>query len=113
VSLIRNIAVASVIGLSPLMLAQAADLPDWIAPPTYDCKACHAIDHKVVGPAWHDVAMKYKGDPKAKDMLKTKVKNGGAGNWNAVTGGAPMTPHPGLTDEQLDKVVEYVLSLAK
>lgn len=112
-SLIRNIAVASVISLSPLVAAQAAELPDWISPPAYDCKACHAIDKKMVGPAWQDVAVRYKDDAKAKDALKTRVKAGGSGNWKDVTGGVPMPAHPNLSDEQLDKVVDYVLSLAK
>jgi cytochrome c len=92
--------------------AQAADIPEWINPPTYDCRACHAIDKKLVGPPWKAVAERYKGDPAARQTLKAKVREGGKGNWNEVTGGAAMSPHPDLTDEELDKVVGFVLSLA-
>lgn len=106
------IAAVAGLGIAPLA-AQAEDLPDWIKAAPYDCKGCHAIDHKVIGPAWHDVAVKYKGDAGAEAKLMEKVKKGGKGNWDAVTGGIPMTPHPTLTDEQLKKAVDFVLSLAK
>jgi len=88
-------------------------IPDWIKMPTYDCRACHAIDHKLVGPAWKDVAEKYKGDPKAEAMLMEKVKKGGKGNWDKVTGGVSMPPHPLLSDADLKRAVDFVLSLAK
>lgn len=91
--------------------ASITTMPDWITTPTYDCKGCHAIDKKVIGPAWRDVAKKYKGDAGAEAMLIQKVKNGGKGNWTSVTGGVPMTPHPKLTDAELKKVVDFVLSL--
>ncbi|MEJ2181013.1 MAG: cytochrome C-551, partial [Gammaproteobacteria bacterium] len=51
------------------------------------CLACHSVDKKVVGPAWKDVAAKYKGDAGAKATLVEKVKKGGKGNWTKVTGG--------------------------
>jgi len=95
------------------LAAPAADMPDWIKMPTYDCKACHAIDHKLVGPAWQDVANKYKGDAKAEAMLMQKVKKGGKGNWDKVTGGVAMPPHPNISDADLKKVLDFELSLAK
>ena len=92
------------------------------------CLACHAVDKKVVGPAWKDVAEKYKGQkeitatltdgtvekgsPKA--VLIKKVQKGGKGNWTEVSGGAPMPPYsPRVSDADIDKLVDFVLSLAK
>jgi cytochrome c len=72
----------------------------------YGCTACHAVDHKVVGPAFKDVAAKYKGqDVEAK--LAAKVRNGGAGVWGQV----PMTPNPQVPDSDLHALVKWILSL--
>ena len=84
--------------------AEASVSPDQM-PAKYGCTACHAVDHKVVGPAFKDVAAKYKGqDVEAK--LAEKVKNGGAGVWGQV----PMTPNPQVPDEDLHALVKWVLS---
>ncbi|WP_455218276.1 c-type cytochrome [Kaarinaea lacus] len=76
------------------------------------CLACHSVDKKIVGPAWKDVAAKYKGDAGAKATLIEKIKKGGKGNWTAVTGGAPMPPYsPRVSDENIAKMVDFVLGL--
>ena len=76
------------------------------------CLACHSVDKKVVGPAWKDVAAKYKGDANAKATLIHKVKKGGKGNWTKVTGGAPMPPYsPRVKDADIEKLVDFVMSL--
>ncbi len=76
------------------------------------CTACHAIDKKVVGPAWADVAAKYKGDAAAKDALIDKVKKGGKGNWTEVTKGVPMPPYsPRVADADIAELVDFVLAL--
>lgn len=76
------------------------------------CLACHSVEKKVVGPAWKDVAAKYKGDAAAKAALIEKVKKGGKGNWTAVTGGAPMPPYsPRVADADIEKLVDFVLGL--
>ena len=78
------------------------------------CLACHSVDNKVVGPAWKDVSAKYKGNAGAKAQLVEKVKKGGKGNWTAVTGGVPMPPYsPRVSDADIEKLVDFVLSLAK
>ena len=78
------------------------------------CLACHSIEKKIVGPAWKDVAAKYKGDAGARDALIKKVHTGGKGNWTKVTGGAPMPPYsPRVSDENIEKLVDFVLGLAK
>jgi cytochrome c len=74
------------------------------------CLACHSIEKKVVGPAWQDVANKYKGDASMKDKLVAKVKAGGKGVWGEV----PMPPYsPRVADADITSLVEFVLSLAK
>jgi cytochrome c len=73
------------------------------------CIACHAVDTKRVGPAYKDVAAKYKGDAKAPGVLFDKVRHGGSGNWGQV----PMIPHPAdkISDEELKAAIHWVLSL--
>jgi cytochrome c len=74
------------------------------------CMACHSIERKIVGPAWNDVSEKYKGDASAHAALVIKVKKGGKGAW----GHAPMPPYsPRVSDENIDKLVTFVLSLKK
>lgn len=72
------------------------------------CFGCHAIDHKVVGPAWKEVAAKYRGNAKAEAMLADKVSKGGKGVWgNAVMPAqAPKTP-----EADIKTLVKFVLSL--
>lgn len=78
------------------------------------CLACHSVEKKVVGPAWQDVANKYKGDAGAKAALVAKVKAGGKGNWTEVTGGVPMPPYsPRVADADIATLVDFVLGLAK
>jgi cytochrome c len=72
-----------------------------------DCTSCHAVDRKVVGPAYRDVATKYRGQPNAVEKLAQKIGQGGSGDWGQV----PMTPHPGLTTAQLKQMVAWILSL--
>jgi cytochrome c len=76
------------------------------------CLACHAVEKKVVGPAWGDVAAKYKGDAGAKAALVDKVKKGGKGNWTEVTGGVPMPPYsPRVADADIEALVDFILGL--
>ncbi len=78
------------------------------------CLACHSVEKKVVGPAWQDVSARYKGDAGARDSLIAKVKAGGKGNWTEVTGGVPMPPYsPRVADADIEKLVDFILSLAK
>jgi cytochrome c len=71
-----------------------------------DCMLCHKVDGKLVGPAFKDVAAKYKGDKAAAAKLADKVKKGGSGVW----GTTPMMAHPNLSDDDLKSAVEWVLA---
>ena len=71
------------------------------------CMACHAVDKKLVGPSYQDVAKKYKAADEA--MLVAKVKAGGKGVWGQI----PMPPNAALKDEDLKNLVQWVLAGAK
>ncbi len=70
------------------------------------CTACHAVDKKLVGPSYKDVAKKYAGNAKAEAMLIEKVKKGGVGTWGQV----PMPPNPNVKDADVQTLVKWVLS---
>ena len=73
------------------------------------CAACHAVDKKVVGPAFQDVAAKYKGNEKAAAMLVDKVKKGGVGVWGQI----PMPPNGYVSDADIKELVAWILTLKK
>ncbi len=76
------------------------------------CMACHAIDKKVVGPSWKDVAARYKGQADARALLIDRVKKGGKGNWTEVTRGVPMPPYsPRVSDANIEKLVDFILAM--
>ena len=70
------------------------------------CMGCHAVDRKLVGPSFKDIAARYKADPQAVAKLSKKVKDGGSGVWGAI----PMPAHPRMSDADLHSVVEWVLA---
>ncbi|MDX1915444.1 MAG: c-type cytochrome [Methylophilus sp.] len=72
------------------------------------CLACHSVDKKVLGPAYKDIAAKYKGDKTAEAKLVAKVKAGGSGVW----GNIPMPANsPQVKDEDIKTIVQWILSL--
>lgn len=73
----------------------------------YTCMACHQVEVKVVGPAFKEVAAKYKGDAQAATALAGRIKAGGAGVWGSM----PMPPNPTVTDEDMKTIVDWVLAL--
>jgi cytochrome c5 len=75
----------------------------------HGCSACHAVDKKIVGPAYQDVAAKYKGDKDAPAKLAQKVKAGGTGAWGQI----PMPPNAAVPDEDVKALVNWILTLKK
>ena len=71
------------------------------------CTACHAVDKKVVGPAFKEVAAKYRSDKTAQAKLEEKVKKGGVGAWGQV----PMPPNSAVPDKDIKTLVTWILSL--
>jgi len=70
------------------------------------CMGCHAVDRKLVGPSFRQIAARYKGDPNAQAKLQAKVRDGGSGVWGAI----PMPSHPGMSAADIRTVVEWVLA---
>ncbi len=71
-----------------------------------NCMACHAVDKKIVGPSYKDVAAKYKGDKAAVDKLATKIIKGGSGSWGAI----PMPANPQVSEADSKKLASWVLA---
>jgi len=96
-----------------LVLAAAAALPASLPVHAQEelakkhaCLACHAVDKKLVGPAYKDVAAKYRGDASAEAKLVEKVKKGSQGTWGQV----PMPPNAGVPDADVRALVKWILS---
>ncbi|MDD4978995.1 MAG: c-type cytochrome [Gallionella sp.] len=72
------------------------------------CLTCHAIEKKLVGPAWRDVATKYRGDAGAPSALEGKVAKGGKGAWGNM---AMPANSPRVSDADIHALVGFILSL--
>jgi len=99
------VSMVAVAGLLVAGSALAADMP--AAAKKNNCVACHAIDKKLVGPAWADVAKKYKGDAGAAAHLDGVISKGGKGVWGPM----PMPPNPKVTAEERKELIDFVLGL--
>lgn len=84
--------------------ANAVDVPALLT--SNGCLACHALDHKVVGPAYHDVAAKYKTAAEAVAHVTASIRNGSAGQWGTV----PMPPFAALSEADAKALATYVLA---
>ncbi len=73
-----------------------------------DCKGCHKVDTKSVGPAFIQVSQRYQKNPQATATLAEKIISGGSGNWGKV----PMAAHPNLKESDAKEIVSWILSLA-
>ena len=93
------------LGLAAPALAQA----DQALAQKNACMACHAVDKKLVGPAYQDVAKKYAGQADAQAALVKSIKAGGSGKWGPV----PMPPQPGLSDADANTLASWILGGAK
>lgn len=71
------------------------------------CIACHNVNVKVVGPAYKDVANKYRGQKNADIYLAGKIRNGGKGVWGPV----PMMANPRVTEQEAKQLANYILNL--
>ncbi len=72
-----------------------------------NCMACHALDKKLVGPAYKDVATKYAKDKGAVDLLAAKIMKGGSGVWGPV----PMPANPQVNEAEAKKLAAWVLTV--
>lgn len=91
-----------ILGLCAVFPAQASEE----LAKKHNCFACHTVDKKMVGPAYKDVAAKYRGDKDAVKKLTAKVKKGGQGVW----GNIPMPPNSAVPDADINALVKWILS---
>ena len=97
---------ALILGAAAAALVTSANAQEDLAK-KHNCFACHAVDKKVVGPAYKEVANKYRGNAKAEAMLVEKVKKGSSGVWGPV----PMPPNAQVPDADVKTLVNWILSL--
>ena len=95
------------LGLAGALLAPTAHA-DLATAQKGGCMGCHTVDKKLVGPAYKDVAAKYKGQKDAVAKLMDRVRKGGPGNWGTVPMAASGADK--ISDADLKKVIEWVLA---
>lgn len=102
----RILAVALPLGL---LLAAAPAAASLAIAQKNACVACHAVDKKLLGPSYQDVAKKYAGQKDAVDKLKASIKAGGMGKWGQI----PMPAQPNLSDVDAAALAKWILDGAK
>jgi cytochrome c len=91
-----------------LMIAGSALAADMPAVGKAKCGACHAVDTKKVGPAWSDVAKKYKGDKDAAAKIAANITKGGSFGWKMSS----MPPRGlGATDAEIKTLADFIAGL--
>jgi cytochrome c len=95
-----------ILGASAALAASASALASPELAKKHACFACHAVDKKLVGPSYKDVAGKYSGDKGAESRLFDKVKKGSQGTWGQV----PMPPNAAVPDAEVRALVKWILS---
>jgi cytochrome c len=96
----------ALLALAVLAAVCAPALADQALATAKNCMACHAIDKKLVGPAYKDVAAKYAGQKDAADRLALKIMKGGSGVWGPV----PMPANAQVNEAEAKKLAAWVLS---
>ncbi len=94
------------IGLAASALASNAALANADLAKAKNCVACHAVDKKVVGPGYKEVAAKYAGQKDAEDKLVQKVLKGGGGVWGQL----PMPANTQVSDAEARTLVKWILA---
>lgn len=89
-------------------LAQATDMPDLAK--KNRCTDCHAMEKKIIGPAWQDVSLKYRGHPEVLEPLIAKVSKGGVGVWGDMP--MPANDPGGRKYDDIKALVQFILGLS-
>ncbi len=92
-----------------LVLAAAPAAASMALAQKHACVACHAVDKKLLGPAYQEVAKKYAGQKDAAAQLKATIKGGSSGKWGAI----PMPAQPNLSDADATTLATWILGGAK
>ncbi len=100
---------AAIATLGTLLAVSTPALADMALANSKNCMACHAVEKKLVGPSYKDIATKYAGQADAVDKLSGKVIKGGAGAWGPV----PMPANAQVSDADAKKLVAWILAGSK
>ena len=104
--MLRRKLIISLCSVMVLFVSQQVPADEALAK-SKNCLACHSVANKIVGPAFKDVAAKYKGDGGAVAALASKIIKGGSGVW----GGIPMPPNATTSEAEAEILVKWILSL--
>jgi cytochrome c len=103
-----KLSITSMVMVTGLMIAGSALAADMPAVGKAKCGACHAVDTKKVGPAWSDVAKKYKGDKDAAAKIAANITKGGSFGWKMSS----MPPRGlGATDAEIKTLADFIAGL--
>ena len=100
-------AVAALVGACGMLMIATPAFASAELAKQKNCLACHAADKKLVGPAYKDIAAKYKADKNAQATLVKKVREGGVGVWGQI----PMPANPQVNEQEAQALVKWVLSM--
>jgi len=103
----RKFAVAALVAACGMLTIAAPALASEQLAKDRNCLACHATDKKLVGPAYKDIAAKYKADKNAHATLVKKVREGGVGVWGQI----PMPANPQVNEQEAQTLVKWILSM--
>jgi cytochrome c len=92
--------------LAATFMATAPAFADQALASSKNCMACHAVDKKLVGPSYKDIAVKYASDKAAVDKLSAKIIKGGSGVWGPV----PMPANPQVNEADAKKLAAWVMA---
>lgn len=101
--------IALLAGLVGVVAAPAAFADELALATKAGCTACHAVDKKLVGPAYQDVAKKYKGQADVSAKLIEKVRKGGSGVYGPIP--MPANDATKISDADLKAVIAWILKL--
>jgi cytochrome c len=102
--------IPSIVATASLIIAGSALAADMPAAGKAKCGACHALDKKVVGPSYNDIAAKYKGDKDAVSKIDANITKGGAFDWKM---GKMPAKGMGANEAEIKAMSEYIAGLAK
>jgi cytochrome c len=97
----------ALLALAAMAAVSAPVLADQALATAKNCMACHAVDKKLVGPSYKEVANKYAGQKDAADKLAIKIQKGGSGVWGPV----PMPANAQVSEAEAKKLAGWVLTL--
>lgn len=96
----------SLITIALTLGCAAPAMADMALAKTRSCMACHAVEKKLVGPSFKDIAKRYAGQSDVAPQLASKIVKGGSGVWGPV----PMPANNQVSEAESHKLAEWVLS---